>query len=93
MRETSLHNCFRLILITHRWSAVARGAVLRGLEGGIHVSSRKARRHYGTEFCSNFIFGTDPQENLIYCSYTGRPLCNNMMKYYVKLVNTYADMD
>ncbi|KAK5737794.1 hypothetical protein LTR17_006442 [Elasticomyces elasticus] len=29
------------------WTAVVRGAVLRGLEGGELVTSRKARRHYG----------------------------------------------
>jgi len=31
----------------HAWTAVARGAVLRGLEGADIVLSRKSRRHYG----------------------------------------------
>ncbi|TLD31277.1 hypothetical protein PspLS_02168 [Pyricularia sp. CBS 133598] len=31
------------------WSAIARGAVIRGLEGEI-VKQRKCRRHYGIEF-------------------------------------------
>lgn len=86
MRTAFSHDCFHSILIIHRWSAVARGAVLRGLEGGIYVSSRKARRHYGTVFAPKFVPGSDPKENLIYCSYTGQHLCNNSMKYYVQLV-------
>ena len=33
----------------HAWTAVVRGAVLRGLEGAEVVTNRKARRHYGVE--------------------------------------------
>lgn len=92
MREIFSSDSFQSILTIHRWSAVARGAVLRGLEGGIYVSSRKARRHYGTYFCSDFVFGSDPQKNLMYSKYTGRPLCRDKMRYYVELVITHDDL-
>lgn len=35
----------------YAWTAVVRGAVLRGLEGNI-VISRKARMHYGTSYAT-----------------------------------------
>ncbi|KAK5678546.1 hypothetical protein LTS10_008990 [Elasticomyces elasticus] len=36
------------------WTAVVRGAVLRGLEGGEMVMNRKARRYYGVTYHTNF---------------------------------------
>lgn len=36
------------------WTAVVRGAVLRGLEGSELVLSRRARRHYGIRCTSRF---------------------------------------
>lgn len=35
----------------YAWTAVVRGAVLRGLEGNM-VISRKARMHYGTSYAT-----------------------------------------
>jgi hypothetical protein len=35
----------------YAWTAVVRGAVLRGLEGNM-VISRKSRRHYGTSYAT-----------------------------------------
>lgn len=37
----------------HAWTAVVRGAVLRGLEGSI-VENRRSRWHYGTSFACVF---------------------------------------
>jgi len=37
----------------YAWTAVVRGAVLRGLEGNM-VISRKARYHYGTSYATNY---------------------------------------
>lgn len=37
----------------YAWTAVVRGAVLRGLEGNM-VISRKARMHYGTSYATVF---------------------------------------
>ncbi|KAI1344086.1 actin-like ATPase domain-containing protein [Xylariaceae sp. FL0016] len=36
----------------YAWTAVVRGAVLRGLEGNNMVLSRKARMHYGTSYAT-----------------------------------------
>lgn len=41
------------ILTLRRWTAVVRGAVLRGLEGSF-VQNRKSRYHYGTSYATVF---------------------------------------
>ena len=50
----------------HAWTAVVRGAVLRGLEGSM-VVSRRARFHYGTSYATVF----DPDKHKVEdrCSY------------------------
>ncbi|KAK4895262.1 hypothetical protein LTR27_006605 [Elasticomyces elasticus] len=45
------------------WTAVVRGAVLRGLEGAEMVTNRKARRHYGVRCSEAF----DPSIHPISC--------------------------
>ncbi|KAH0612446.1 uncharacterized protein H6S33_010498 [Morchella sextelata] len=62
----------------HAWSAVARGAA-----HGIHISSRKARRHYGTLVHAVFVHGKHPIENLEICEFTGRRLCTNVMNWFI----------
>ena len=37
----------------YAWTAVVRGAVIRGLEGGV-VMSRRSRMHYGTSYATIF---------------------------------------
>ncbi|KAF1944788.1 Hsp70 family protein [Clathrospora elynae] len=40
------------------WSAVARGAVVKGIEGdSTAILTRKSRRHYGTVVCRSFVSG------------------------------------
>ncbi|RPB17468.1 actin-like ATPase domain-containing protein [Morchella conica CCBAS932] len=62
----------------HAWSAVARGAA-----HGIHISSRKARRHYGTKILAAFIHGKHPIENMEICRYSGRQRCENVMDWFI----------
>lgn len=63
------------------WSAVVRGAAL-----GIHIASRRARRHYGTEYSERFVFGKHPLKNLIFCPYGEGQLCDHCMQWYIKRV-------
>lgn len=69
----------------NRWSAVARGAA-----HGIHITSRKARRHYGTEFNDYFDFVEHPMSNLTVCGITGDNLCSHCMKWYINYVRIPA---
>lgn len=65
------------------WSAVARGAVLRGLEGEI-VHSRMARRNYGISHSSEY----DPKRHLkserVYSQFHGRPEVLNRASWYIR---------
>lgn len=45
---------FEVMQPANAWTAVVRGAVLRGLEGADLVLSRRSRRHYGTSFSTTF---------------------------------------
>ena len=51
---------FEVMQPNNAWTAVVRGAVLRGLEGQDLVLSRKARRHYGVSHRADF----DPKIHL-----------------------------
>lgn len=47
------HAAIEVMQPVYAWTAVVRGAVLRGLEGNM-VISRKARMHYGTSYATVF---------------------------------------
>lgn len=47
----SNNNSIEVMQPVYAWTAVVRGAVLRGLEGNM-VISRKARMHYGTSYAT-----------------------------------------
>ena len=47
------------------WSAIARGAAIRGLEGNV-VVSRKAQQHYGIACHGEFVEGEDREEKSFY---------------------------
>lgn len=47
------HGSIEVMQPPNAWTAVVRGAVLRGLEGNM-VISRKARMHYGTSYATVF---------------------------------------
>lgn len=65
----------------HPWSAVVRGAVYRGLErpkGGF-ISSRLARRHYGTYIHERFIQGVHIEEDAFNDRFTGEKRARGQM--------------
>jgi len=55
---TSKHRGIEVVQPLHAWTAVVRGACLRGLEGSI-VVNRRARWHYGTSYATVF----DPKKH------------------------------
>lgn len=68
---------------TNAWSAVVRGAVLRGLEGGI-IHNRMARRNYGISCSSHY----DPKRHLkserVYSQFDGHPEVLNCGSWYIR---------
>ncbi|PWW76339.1 actin-like ATPase domain-containing protein [Tuber magnatum] len=71
------------------WTAVVRGAVMRGLEGGM-VRIRKAPNSYGNSCSEPFIHGFHPEEDGYIDPYNGVYMCAGRMQWYVRKVKTEA---
>lgn len=70
----------------HRWSAVARGAVAKGLESDDSrvVAKRKNRRHYGTSVRRDFVKGMHMEKDAFICQYTGVKRARHQMNWLLK---------
>lgn len=68
---------------TNAWSAVVRGAVLRGLEGGI-VRSRHARRNYGVNCTQAFDSNVHDEAEKYLSSFDGTPRVRDRAFWYIK---------
>jgi len=64
------------------WSAVARGAVARGLEpdGGGMVELRMCRMHYGTPMGERFVTGKHDAEDAYIDELTGEKRARGMLQ-------------
>lgn len=80
------HPDMKLSCPTQCQSAVARGAVIRGLEG-LMPSSRKARRHYGYEIGMPFRDAIDPYSKRYKDDWTGKNYCCGRMDWVVRKVS------
>ncbi|PWW76350.1 actin-like ATPase domain-containing protein [Tuber magnatum] len=65
------------------WTAVVRGAVMRGLEGEI-VRIRKAPSSYGNLCTELFIEGVHPKRDGYIDRHTGEYRCNRRVRWYVR---------
>ncbi|KAI6823504.1 actin-like ATPase domain-containing protein [Hortaea werneckii] len=72
------------------WTAVVRGAVLRGLEGSELILNRKARRHYGVHVHNYF----QPNKHAAHLRYwddnTGKWMARDQMQWYIKKGETVS---
>jgi hypothetical protein len=70
----------------HRWSAVARGAVCRGLEGAGNglVAVRLARKHYGTYASEPYIAGVHDPEDMYIDEFTGSRYAKAQMTWLIE---------
>ncbi|EPS43127.1 hypothetical protein H072_2875 [Dactylellina haptotyla CBS 200.50] len=71
------------------WSAVSRGAVLRGLEGSL-VTNRRCRRNYGTRINTVFDPTMHHDEDAFYSTDTGMKMARNQVSW---IVEKGADTD
>ncbi|KAH7396595.1 hypothetical protein DE146DRAFT_763611 [Phaeosphaeria sp. MPI-PUGE-AT-0046c] len=70
---------------TYAWSAVARGAAAKGMEGKQSaVLARKCRRHYGTACSSTFNRKIHKSRDRYIDEYDGRTMARNQMIWLVK---------
>ncbi|KAF2463990.1 actin-like ATPase domain-containing protein [Lindgomyces ingoldianus] len=70
---------------TFPWSAVARGAVCRGLEGPLTglVAVRLARKHYGTPVCTPYKPGIHNAADMYVDEFTGSKYAKGQMRWIV----------
>ncbi|KAI7255473.1 actin-like ATPase domain-containing protein [Hortaea werneckii] len=72
------------------WTAVVRGAVLRGLEGQELVISRKARRHYGVKMKTPFNSSIHPDKVKYWDPLEESLWATNQMTWYIKKGETVS---
>ena len=75
------------MLIGGSWTAVVRGAVVRGLEGEM-VCIRKVTRNYGNEYSVRFIEGVHPERDGYIDPYDGKHRCGRRVQWYISKVKT-----
>ncbi|RPB08315.1 actin-like ATPase domain-containing protein [Morchella conica CCBAS932] len=66
----------------YAWTAVVRGAVLRGLEGSI-IASRKARYHYGTSYATVWEEGKHPKAERYWSPLWERWMIDDRMEWHI----------
>lgn len=69
----------------HSWTAVSRGAVLRGLEGSM-VVSRRSRWHYGTSYATVFDEAKHPIEDRYWSPLWERWMVSDRMQWHIAKV-------
>ena len=67
----------------HAWSAIARGATVKGMEGPGRdpIKFRKCRRHYGTAVSQVFVAGRHQEVDAYICSYSGIKRARQQMNW------------
>ena len=70
----------------HAWTAVVRGAVLRGIEGSM-VESRKSRWHYGTSYATVFDESLHPIGDRYWSPLWERWMVSDRMQWHVNKVS------
>jgi hypothetical protein len=69
----------------HPWTAVVRGAVLRGLEGSM-VVSRRSRWHYGTSYATVFVETKHPISDRYWSPLWERWMVSDRMQWHIAKV-------
>ncbi|KAK5129421.1 hypothetical protein LTR08_003277 [Meristemomyces frigidus] len=75
------------------WTAVVRGAVLRGLEGAELILNRKSRRHYGVQCRPLFDARVHSASNKVWDDNTEQWLANNHMAWYINKGDTVSSTE
>ncbi|RPA90385.1 hypothetical protein L873DRAFT_1718078, partial [Choiromyces venosus 120613-1] len=65
------------------WTAVVRGAVIRGLEGEM-VQTRMVTKHYGISHCTPFIEGFHLKRDAFIDPFTGEEMCRSRMRWFIR---------
>jgi len=75
----------------YAWTAVVRGAVLRGLEGSM-VLSRRSRWHYGTSYATVFDEARHPISDRYWSPLWERWMVSDRMQWHIAKVNSHLSV-
>ena len=75
---------FEVMQPANAWTAVVRGAVLRGLEGVELVLSRKSRRHYGVRYRAPFDSNLHPLSCKEWDKFNGEYMAVGRMNWFIR---------
>ena len=75
------------------WTAVVRGAVLRGLEGVEMVTNRKARRHYGISMRTTYDPARHSSLAKTWCERQERFVADGDMRWYIQKGQTVSSTE
>ncbi|KAI9653213.1 MAG: hypothetical protein M1831_006171 [Alyxoria varia] len=81
-KRTSLSLPIKVLHPDNAWTAVARGAVLKGLEGS-PVVSRKARWHYGTSYATVFDERRHAMSDRYWSPFFERWMVGDLMQWHI----------
>jgi molecular chaperone DnaK (HSP70) len=73
----------------HAWTAVVRGAVLRGIEGSL-VEKRRSRWHYGTSYATVFDEAVHPVGDRYWSPLWERWMVSDRMQWHVHKVRRFV---
>ena len=80
-------NSIEVMQPVYAWTAVVRGAVLRGLEGSM-VVSRKARMHYGTSYATVYDEGKHSVSERYWSPLWERWMVSDRMQWHISKVRS-----
>ncbi|PNS16892.1 Heat shock protein 12B [Sphaceloma murrayae] len=83
-KDTGVEDGVIVMRSSNAWSAVVRGAVLRGLTGMELVTSRKARLHYGVACSMEFVQGVHEERHRFWCKYSERWMASQQIQWFAK---------
>jgi hypothetical protein len=75
----------------YAWTAVVRGAVLRGLEGSM-VQSRRSRWHYGTSYATVFDEARHPISDRYWSPLWERWMVSDRMQWHIAKVRSFTSI-
>ena len=83
---------FEVQQAANAWTAVVRGAVLRGLEGEEIVISRQSRRHYGISTRKPFDPSVHPDSCAVYDDLKEQWMATDRMKWFIRYVYSCVEL-
>jgi len=85
-QQAAAQQAVEILQPMHAWTAVVRGAVLRGVEGSL-VEKRRSRWHYGTSYATVFDEAKHPADDRYWSPLWERWMVSDRMQWHISKVS------